>query len=39
MHKDFLDIVDYSQDELQELLDLAVKLKREYQEGGNEPVL
>lgn len=39
MHKDFLDIIDYSQDELQELLDLAVQLKREYQEGGNEPVL
>ena len=39
MHKDFLDIIDYSQDELQELLDLAVRLKREYQEGGNEPVL
>ncbi len=39
MHKDFLDIIDYSRDELQELLDLAVRLKREYQEGGNEPVL
>ena len=39
MHKDFLDIIDYSQEELQDLLDLAVRLKREYQEGGNEPVL
>ncbi|HOE35779.1 MAG: ornithine carbamoyltransferase [Chloroflexi bacterium] len=39
MHKDFLDIIDYSQEELQALLDLAVRLKREYHEGGNEPVL
>jgi len=39
MHKDFLDIIDYSQEELQGLLDLAVRLKREYREGGNEPVL
>lgn len=39
MYKDFLDIIDFSQEELQELLDLAVRLKREYKEGGNEPVL
>ena len=39
MHKDFLDIIDYSSDELQSLLDLAVQLKKEYQAGGNTPVL
>ncbi len=39
MHKDFLDIIDYTPGELQELLDLAIQLKKEYQEGGNQPVL
>ncbi len=39
MHKDFLDIIDYSPEELQALLDLAVQLRKEYQAGGNEPVL
>ena len=39
MHKDFLDIIDYSPEELQALLDLAVELRKEYQAGGNEPVL
>ena len=39
MHKDFLDIIDYSPKELQDLLDLAIHLKKEYQAGGNEPVL
>lgn len=39
MHKDFLDIIDYSPEELQALLDLAVELRKEYQAGGNAPVL
>lgn len=40
MHKDFLDIIDYSPEELQDLIDLAVRLKKEYyQQGGNEPIL
>lgn len=39
MHKDFLDIIDYSPEELQALLDLAIRLKEEYFAGGNEPVL
>ena len=29
--KDFLAIADYSPDEIQSMLDLAVKLKKEYQ--------
>ncbi|MGI6258974.1 MAG: ornithine carbamoyltransferase [Anaerolineaceae bacterium] len=39
MHKDFLDIIDYSPKELQDLLNLAIHLKKEYKAGGNEPVL
>ncbi len=39
MQNDFLDIIDYTPEEIQSLLDLAVDLKKEYQEGGNEPVL
>ncbi|MFZ3071476.1 MAG: ornithine carbamoyltransferase [Anaerolineaceae bacterium] len=39
MQKDFLDIIDYTPEELQSLLDLAVGLKAEYQHGGNQPVL
>ncbi|MEA4811115.1 MAG: ornithine carbamoyltransferase [Anaerolineaceae bacterium] len=39
MHKDFLDVIDYSPEELQTLLDLAIRLKKEYFNGGNEPVL
>ena len=39
MHKDFLDIIDYTPEELLELLDLAVELKKEYEAGGNQPVL
>jgi len=39
MHKDFLDIIDYTPEELLELLDLAVELKKEYKAGGNQPVL
>ena len=39
MHNDFLDIIDYTPEELQSLLDLAAALKKEYQAGGNQPVL
>ena len=39
MHKDFLDIIDYTPEELKGLLDLAVELKKEYKAGGNQPVL
>lgn len=37
--KDFLAIADYSPPELQDLLDSAVALKKEWQEGGNPPLL
>jgi len=37
--KDFLSITDHSADALQELLDLAVKLKDEWKAGGNKPIL
>lgn len=33
--KDFLAIADYSANEIQDLLDLAVRLKKEHQSGGN----
>ncbi len=36
--KHFLAIADYSSDEIQDLLDLAVRLKREYFESGNPPL-
>ncbi len=36
--KDFLAISDYSPAEVQDLLDLAVKLKKEHQSGGNPPL-
>jgi ornithine carbamoyltransferase len=36
--KDFIEIADYSPIELQNLLDLAVALKREHQCGGNSPL-
>jgi ornithine carbamoyltransferase len=35
----FLHIADYSPDELQYLLDLAVRLKKEWKREGNRPVL
>ncbi len=37
--KDFLAIADYSPDDLQALLDLAVELKTEWRETGNQPLL
>ena len=39
MKKDFLAVSDYSPSELQGMLDLAVRLKKERQAGGNEPLL
>jgi ornithine carbamoyltransferase len=39
MKKDFLAVADYSPRELQDLLDLAIQLKKEYQNGGNRPLL
>jgi ornithine carbamoyltransferase len=35
----FLSIADYTQDELNHLLDLAIDLKSSWQKGGNEPLL
>lgn len=37
--QDFLAIADHSPDEIQGLLDLAVKLKAEHAHGGNKPIL
>ncbi len=39
MKKDFIAIADYSPAEIQALLDLAVRLKRERESGGNPPIL
>ena len=36
--KDFLAIADYSSQEIQDLLDLAVQLKKEWKSGGNSPL-
>ncbi len=37
--KHFLAVADYSPQELQDLLDLAISLKKEYFAGGNQPLL
>ncbi len=37
--KDFIAVSDYSSQELQEMLDLAERLKKEYKAGGNPPLL
>jgi ornithine carbamoyltransferase len=37
--KDFLAISDFTSNEIQNLLDLALRLKKEWKEGGNEPAL
>jgi ornithine carbamoyltransferase len=39
MKKDFLEISDYSSDELLHLLDLAVSLKKDFFKSGNKPIL
>lgn len=36
--KHFLDVADYSPAEIQDILDLAVRLKKEYFAGGNPPL-
>ena len=36
--KDFIAISDFSSDEIQDLLDLAVKLKKQYFKKGNKPI-
>lgn len=36
--KHFLEITDYSSQEIQDLLDLAIRLKKEYFTGGNPPL-
>ena len=36
--KDFLDIFDHSSEELQDILDLAERLKKEYFHKGNPPL-
>ncbi|GAB4468806.1 MAG: ornithine carbamoyltransferase [Anaerolineales bacterium] len=37
--KHFLDVLDYSTEELQEMLDLAIKLKSQWKKEGNPPLL
>jgi ornithine carbamoyltransferase len=37
--KDFIAISDYSPAELQSILDLAIRLKKEWSSGGNQPAL
>jgi ornithine carbamoyltransferase len=37
--KDFLAIADFSSEEIQDMLDLAVRLKSDWQAGGNQPLL
>lgn len=39
MKKDFIAVSDYSADELQSMLDLAIELKNEYKSHGNRPLL
>jgi ornithine carbamoyltransferase len=36
--KDFLAITDYSSQEIKEMLNLAIRLKKEYMTGGNPPL-
>lgn len=38
MKKDFLAVSDYTPSELQEMIDLAVSLKKEHFSGGNKPI-
>ncbi|MBE0697385.1 MAG: ornithine carbamoyltransferase [Anaerolineaceae bacterium] len=39
MKKDFIAVVDFSPEELQDMLDLAFSLKKELKAGGNQPLL
>lgn len=39
MKKDFIAIADYSAQEIQDILSLAIRLKKEWKAGGNQPLL
>ncbi len=39
MKKDFIAVADYSADEIREMLNIALDLKKEYSEKGNRPLL
>ena len=39
MPRDFIDLADWSSPDLQQLLQLAIRLKREWHVGGNRPLL
>ncbi len=39
MKKDFIAIADFSSEELQDILSLAIRLKKEWKSGGNSPIL
>ena len=39
MKKDFISVADHSREELEQLLTLAIELKKEWKAGGNEPIL
>jgi ornithine carbamoyltransferase len=39
MKRDFIAIADFSTDEIQHMLDLSLRLKKEYQGTGNQPIL
>lgn len=39
MIKHFLDLADWSSPAIRDLLDLAIQLKAEWQQGGNQPIL
>lgn len=39
MKRDFLAVADYSSDEIKEMLELALRLKKDFFEKGNQPIL
>ncbi len=39
MKKDFIALADFSSEELQDMLSLAIRLKKEWKSGGNSPIL
>ena len=39
MERNFLAIADFSKDDLEKLLELALSLKKEYFTRGNQPIL
>ena len=38
MKRDFIAVTDYSSEEIQSILDLAIELKKEWRSGGNKPI-